>query len=301
MKKAIVPAIIGGVLFLANEAKAPPQFSGKVWRDIYGNSADSADVIITHPNGIDTIMTKVSRGGIPAYWARAAPDPWNLGLGDTVDIKVIDTNGEDSTKTWRDVTSPTGGNLVIDLFTDPDEPNGDGQSLLIKKVWDTVDSVDAKCWVKGKPDTLNGRFRINTGFYNISFNAKNFPVASQPQLGDSIFFKMTTGSYKANSKGVYQEFFFDGDTFPSCSLKIVGIEGYKQEKPYQDYQIFPTITNGNVKIYGVNAFSVYNSAGQRVDKEKNNSRTYFINGPDGVYFLKPEEPELPTKKIIKKK
>ncbi|MCK4250804.1 hypothetical protein KAX97_05125 [candidate division WOR-3 bacterium] len=100
----------------------------------------------------------------------------------------------------------------------------------------------------------------------------------------------------------------DGDVNPENDTlsKIIyvnptGINENKQEKPKQSFQAYPTITNGNVKIYGTNTFSVYNSAGQRIDKEENNSGNYFINGPAGVYFLKPEDSKLPAKKIIKKR
>jgi len=50
--------------------------------------------------------------------------------------------------------------------------------------------------------------------------------------------------------------------------------------------VWSTLTNGELKIYGVNSFSVYNSAGQTIDKEENNSGTYFINGPEGSPFSK---------------
>jgi hypothetical protein len=92
----------------------------------------------------------------------------------------------------------------------------------------------------------------------------------------------------------------ENDTFPKEKI-IIGIKEQKQKNIESKFQVMPTITNGNVKIYGINAFSVYNSAGQRIDKKENNSGEYYINGPDGIYFLKPEEQGFPTKKIIKKK
>lgn len=286
-------------LFLISQAQ--PTFHGKVWRDIYNNPADSANVILTHPNGIDTVMAKV--GGVgPAYWTRAPPDWWNLQLEDVVGIKVIDANGEDSTKTWRDVTSLT-SDLVTDLFVDPDEPNGDGQSLLIKKVWDTVDSVNAKCWVKDKQDTLDGRFRINTNFYNISFNAKNFPLASRPQIGDSVFFKMTEGTYEAISKGTYQEFFIDADTFPSCSLKIVGVKENLEKKVYELELIIKPNPVTNYIVFGkkFDGF-LYDISGKRISSiDVDKGYRLNLGGiPSGIYYLVGKKTELDKpKKIIK--
>ncbi|MCL6500998.1 MAG: hypothetical protein K6T16_03140 [Candidatus Pacearchaeota archaeon] len=299
MKKTIIPAIIGGLLFLTNEAKAPPNFDGKVWRDVYGNPADSADVIITNKNGIDTVITRVGRAGILGYWGRAAPVEWNLQLGDTVKIKTIDIDG-DSAKTWREVTSTTGNNRVIDLYPENDEIN---DALLIRKVWDTgIDSVDAKCWVKGKLDTLYGRFRINTDFYNISFNRANFPIVSRPQIGDSVFFRMTGGSYVANSKGIYMEKLDDGDTFPSCSLKLIGIKENLENKINPLFKLAPTITNGPLNILGMKleSGSIYNAAGEEIKKIYNVDKLDLreMNVPSGIYFVVDDKKRIEPEKII---
>ncbi len=265
---------------------AAPMFHGRVWRDLYGAGADSADVIITNKNGIDTVMARVGRTGTTSYYSRTVPDGWGLVIGDIVIIKAKDIDG-DSAKTWRNVTSATGANLVIDLFTENVYNTHKGHSLLIKAVKDDlIDSVDAKCWVKGKPDTLQDRFRRNTSFYNIAFNAENFPTASRPTLGDSIFFKMTTGTYAAESKGLYLNQFIDGDTFPSCSLRLLGVTEEQLERKLRDNRLIitPNPSKGMIVLPSQFKGFLYDASGRKIMDIKN-EKLDLRNYSNGVYFV----------------
>lgn len=269
-----------GSLGLAGKANAALTFDGKVWRGTYGTGADSAVVTLYNPRGPpDTAMAKVSEFGSSGYWSRAPP--WTLQAGDTVKIKTKDTNS-DSAMTYRIVTSPNGGNLVVDQYPA-------GHSICVKSAQDGVDSVNAKCWVDGKLDTLYGRFRRNTSFYNISFNSENFPSRSKPNLNDLLKVEAWEGSVRGSTQGRFKREFWDADTLPSFNL-VSGVyeEIDKHDKFVSDLRISPNPASRYFMFNKAINGTIYNSAGQKVGNVYGNKFNTEGLASD-IYFIKYSE------------
>lgn len=268
-----------GSLGLAGKANAVLGFDGKAWRGTYGTGADSAVVTLYNPRSPpDTAMATVSRFG-PGSWSRAPP--WVLQVGDTVKIKIRDTNG-DSARTYRIITNPTQNNRVVDMYPA-------GHSICVYRATDSVDSVNAKCWVDGKLDTLYGRFMRNTSFYNISFNAVNFPSRSRPNLNDLVKVEAWEGSIRGSTQGRFINEFIDADTLSSFNLTSgVYEEIDKHDKFVGDLRISPNPASKyfmfNKSING----TIYNSAGQKVGNVYGNKFNAEGLASD-IYFIKYSE------------
>jgi len=267
-----------GSLGLAGKANAVLGFDGKAWRGTYGIPADSASVTLYNPRGVDSTITKVSRI-FPGYWSRAPS--WILQTGDTVKIKIKDTNG-DTARTYKIVTNPTGNNPVQDEYT-----NGDAIDVL--RATDGVDSANAKCWVDGKLDTLYGRFDINSGFCDISFNSTNFPARSRPNLNDLVKVEAWEGSVRGLTQGNFIKQFWTADTLPSFNL-VSGVyeEVDKHDRFVGDLRISPNPASKyfmfNKSING----TIYNSAGQKVGNIYGNKFNTEGLASD-IYFIKYSE------------
>ena len=185
------------------------------------------------------------------------------------------------------------GNYVHTLF-----PGGHG--FLVKEIFDSVDSVNAKCYSKGTiwSDTLEGRFRIGMPHDDIFFNREKFQ--RKPALGDSFIIEVSEGSLYARTGGIYKREFWDADTAPSCTLHIVGIKE-NLEKKTQDLIIKPNPAT-NYIVFGrqFNGF-LYDVTGKKVSSiDANKGQRINLDVPAGIYYLMGKRTELDKpKKIIK--
>jgi len=288
-KRVILPAVIGLGLF-AGTASTLPGFDGKVWRGSYGTPADSANIILYNPHGPDTAMAKVGRFS-SGYWSRAPSSSWGLLVGDTVRMKIVDING-DSANTLRNITF-NGNNRVVDMYPA-------GHSLLVRYVWDSVDSANAKCFVKGKQDTLRGRFDINSGFWDISFNAANFPLRSRPVYGDSIKIEAWEGSVRGSTQGIFKNEFIDADTLPSFNL-VSGVyeELDKHDRFVGDLRITPNpfTSFATLPAHEAERFSLYDVSGRRVGTYRGDRVGEGL--APGVYFLRSSDNKDKPLRIVK--
>jgi len=291
--KSTLLGLLSGLVLLGatTMTQAFPTFYGKVWRGSYGNPATGAYVILKHPTLNDTVMVRVGSDG---SWARAPP--WNLNLNEIVSTKGIDTNG-DSVKTTSRVTSISGSILVYDLFPA-------GHSILVEKATDSVDSTNAKCYVKGKQDTLIGRFDIDSGFWDISFNANNFPARSRPVNGDTIKVEAWEGSLQGSTSGIYGQYqFIDVDTLRSFNLYSgTPQETHLEGRVINNLRISPNPVTSNAYLqFNQNVDgALYNIAAQKV-REIHGNRASLNGLAPGTYFFRPNEKEnkpQSTKKII---
>jgi len=264
---AIVAATIPTVLIAQQHA-----FKGWVYDAANGVSSDSALVQIVNPLN-DTITTKVSRSG-PKYWYKNTPYPGWIDNDSTVKVFVTDTTGQ-TASTFR-IVKPT-ANYLTTLFPG-------GHAFVVNKVWDSVDSVDAKCWVKGKPDTLNGRFRIGIPYDDVYFNRGEFLYP--PALNDSIIFEISEGSLYARTGCKYERALWDADSAPSCSLNIVGIGENLENKVQEPFSLIKTnpVTNGILNLNQKGNFVLYNATGS-LAKKANGDKINVKTLPSGAYFL----------------
>lgn len=278
--KSTLLGLLSGLVLLGASAKPAkainPGFDGNTWRGSYPIPANGANITLFNPRGPDTVMARVDNTG---YWARAPPPSWNLQLLDTIKIKIKDTNG-DSARTYRVITF-NGNNSVVDIY-----PNG--HSLLVPFVKDgSVDSVDAKCFVKSKQDTLNGRFGRHSYPFDVSFNAPNFPLRSRPVYGDSVVFLISHSGYQtARTALQYKNEFWDADTAASCSLQASGVERepVNIERIINDLIASPNPTKGHIRFNREFKGILYDLNGRRV-RDVNGKEIEMNNLPSGTYFL----------------
>ena len=280
-----------GSLGLAGKANAIISFDGNDWRGSYPIPANGASITLFNPHGSDTAMTSVDNTG---YWIRTPPVGWSLQLGDTVKIKTKDTNG-DSARTYRVITF-NGNNTVVDLY-----PNG--HSLLVPFVKDgSLDSTDAKCYVKSKQDTLTGRFGRHSYPFDVSFNAPNFPSRSRPVYGDSVVFLISHAGYQtARTALQYKNEFWDADTAASCSLQASGVyeEVDKHDRFVGDLRITPNPFTSFATLPGHEAerFSVYDISGRKIGIFRGDRVGEGL--APGVYFLRSSENKDKPLRIVK--
>ncbi|UZE94075.1 MAG: T9SS type A sorting domain-containing protein [Candidatus Pacearchaeota archaeon] len=265
-KAAIVAATIPTVLLGQYHT-----FSGFVYPAANNVPTDSGPVAIVNPSN-DTIWTKIGQD-MDNFYTRTSDPGW-IYDGDTVKVSVADTTGQ-TASTFR-IVKPT-ANYLTTLFPG-------GHAFVVNKVWDSVDSVDAKCWVKGKPDTLNGRFRIGIPDDDIYFNRGKF--LDPPALNDSIIFEISEGSLYARTGCKYERALWDADSAPSCSLNIVGIGENLENKVQEPFSLIKTnpVTNGILNLNQKGNFVLYNAAGSLV-KKANGDKINVKTLPSGAYFL----------------
>jgi|GEM_PF-4731400 len=85
---------------------------------------------------------------------------------------------------------------------------------------------------------------------------------------------------------------------------IIGIAEENQKKNIeQKFDVYPTITNGHVNVKGANKINVYDISGRKAGRYEGNATSngfnFEMSAPAGVYFIKPEENGLPTRKVVK--
>lgn len=290
--KPMVPVLASVVLSLANQASGQTGFSGFVRDAANGISSDSALVTLVNPAN-NPITTRVGRL-LDDYWTRTTSAGW-INVGDTCKIYVQDTTGQQAS-TIKIVTGAT--NYVSTLFCG-------GHAFLIPSVWDTVDSINVKCYSKGPTvwsDTLQGRFRRDIPHDDVYFNREKF--VRKPALNDSVVFEISQGSYFARTALKYQRALWDADTAASCSLKIVGIgEDLEQkvEKLHPKLIVSPTLVRDHVDINKSGKIYLYNATGNLVKKVHGNK--IDVKGlPVGTYFVFVKEDDkkllFEPKKII---
>jgi hypothetical protein len=290
-KRVILLAVIGLGLY-AGTASTSPGFDGQVWRGSYGTGADSTVVTMYNPHNTDSATTRVGRGGASGYWIKGTT--WNnIVLGDSVRIKVVDTNG-DSARTYKIVTSISGNNRTFDLFPA-------GHSILVKRVTDSVDSTNAKCYVKGKQDTLSGRFDINNFCWDISFNAANFPIRSRPVNGDTVVIEAREDGYYGSTYGIYgRKQFGDVDSLNDFNMASgVYEEIDKHDRFVGDLRITPNPFTSFATLPGHEGerFSLYDISGRRVGTYRGDR--VGVGLAPGVYFLRSSDSQDKPLRIVK--
>ena len=291
--KLILPIIGGGILLAANQANGQTTFSGFVHDAANGISSDSALVTLVNPAN-NPITTKVGRV-LDDYWNRTANAGW-INVGDTCKIYVQDTTGQ-TASTFKIVIGPS-GNYAPTLFCG-------GHAYLIPSVWDTVDSINVKCYSKGPTvwsDTLQGRFRRGIPHDDVYFNREKFQI--KPALNDSVVFEITEGSYAARTALKYQRALWDADTAASCSLKLVGIGEDLEQRTNESVPqliVSPTLARDYVNVNKNGKIYLYNSIGN-LAKKAYGSKIDVKGLPTGAYFMFVKEDDdkllFEPKKII---
>lgn len=292
--KAALPVIAAAAFMMPREVKGigidgyldVPSCSVKVWR------VNPPDTIRTITNifckyGIETNnFNPPSQIGDSLY----IQGGWNLG-GDARTNHIVKASD----------------NTLLDL-------NLNKHTACIDNVHDSThfNSAPLKLiyWIDGfAPETT----QVDTGFswywyYDVHapFNKSQATHGAQAHFrfekvhGDTTFFRninFTIDTTRFDAQLVKDTIYFTKDS------SVIGTsEENKQTKPLE-YQVYPTITKGKVNIKGLEkGFDVFNVAGQCIGKYKSNSTgSYEIKGPDGNYFIVPEEKEkgFPVKKVTK--
>ncbi len=299
MKKFFI--VMGMVAFLSEQAKA---------QSIKGFLIDSPACsvkVYRKPTGtIDTLYDKANVNGLwivnPVQFEPPAQDGetlyvyggWNLdGKAKTFVIRgnediALDLNLNKFTANVRD---------VIDTF-------------------DVSNTIPLKCiyWISGVPpettiiDTNQGGtfyFDIHVPFdtlqaqHGIAGTLRLEKIISSDTLlrTDTPF---TVDRTRFDAQLVADTVYFPSEVIPLGEEDDWPGKGKENNKKTIEFNVYPSITSSKIKIYGTKGFSIYNALGQKIEGRKNINRVYFLNGPNGVYFLRPKEKHLPTIKIIKR-
>ncbi len=285
-----VPITIA-TLLTASQVNAQHTFSGFVYDAANGVSSDSALVQLVSPLNNDTITTKVSRTS-PKYWNKTSQPGWINDDGDTAKTIVTDTTGQQA-RTF--IITEGGGDYVHALFPG-------GHAFLVKKVWGSVDSVDAKCYSIGPTvwsDTLEGRFRILPVIIHdeIYFDREKFQ--NPPALNDSFVIEVSEGSLYAETKGQYKREFWDVDKAPNCSLQIVGVEENLEKKIHKPLIIKPNPATNYITFGKQFKGFLYDASGKKVlsiNSDRLDLRKADISS--GIYFVVPDKYKLQEPKKV---
>jgi len=239
---------------------------------VYDKEGDN--VTITNPTTQDTVMANVEDMGWCGYWARSPPEEWNLQSGDTVNIKRKNANG-DSALTFRDVTDPTGGNLIWPTYCG-------GFGVSVKNVVENgIDSVDAKCYKKSGSDTLDGRFAVNDNyFYELYFDGSQLNL----QNGDTAVFEVRAPGKSGKTEGEVQHRFIDADTFPSFEPTALDLSLEQMILPdtaQKDSVIVPAIIARNYSALKENPKFYFEIGGVYKDSLE---KVLSENGTDTIAF-----------------
>jgi len=279
---AITTALVFGLL-VPKEAKAATL---NQW--VY---PDSSQVTIFNQDHNDSVLALTGQF-VKNYWSRTLPAGWNVLIGDSGTVKIKSLANDISNIKWF---CRAASDLLPTAFAGK-------YSISVRDVSNSADTVTAKCYKKGGLDTLTGVFDITTSpfAYEIYFDASSLGLNNE----DSVFIDAYAPGEHGQTKGKVQHRFIDADTLARFNL-IVGIpEEHRQSKPLE-YQVYPTITSGYVNIKGTNKVNVYDISGRNIGHYEGNATSngfnFEMSAPVGVYILKPENPKLPGKKIVKTK
>jgi hypothetical protein len=96
------------------------------------------------------------------------------------------------------------------------------------------------------------------------------------------------------------------DTAIYFPQNVSGVEqqGTERQRKGLEFRVWPSVTQGRVNVAGTKGFDAYNVAGRKVGEyhgnNTNSTGTFnFSSYPSGVYFLRPEDMNQKTKKVVK--
>jgi len=166
-------------------------------------------------------------------------------------------------------------------------------------------------WINGfAPETT----QVDTGFswywkYDVHapFNKAQATHGAQAHFrfekvrGDTTFYRnidFLIDTTRFDAQLVKDTIYFTKDS------SIIGIAEENQKKNIeQKFDVYPTITNGHVNVKGANKINVYDISGRKAGHYEGNATSngfnFEMSAPAGVYFIKPEENSLPTRKVVK--
>ncbi len=114
---------------------------------------------------------------------------------------------------------------------------------------------------------------------------------------------LTNGLYDILFINTHSDEIWEDDTLKESLTIAASINEQPTGLETRVFNVYPTILRGNaLHVTGTSGFDVYNVTGAQVGKyEVNTTGIYGFNYPEGVYFIKPQEQGLPTKKVVKVK